>query len=139
APALAAACAPTMPPAPALLSTTTGTFHASPIGCVVKRAVVSTGPPGGNGTMKLTGCSGHLAARARKGKEAAAQAAPSPAIRRRRCGSCIGVSPVFLLARHRRTALRGVRIICAPAPPCRFFFAEPPVQRGRSSALAAHR
>ncbi|KAG1245572.1 hypothetical protein G6F65_021158 [Rhizopus arrhizus] len=86
--ALAANCAPTIPPAPDLLSTTVGTDHNCPSGCVVKRAVVSTGPPAGKGTMKVTACPGHVAARAVAGNKVgtmvAAHAAPSPATTRRR-------------------------------------------------------
>ncbi|MNI43198.1 hypothetical protein D3C73_975220 [compost metagenome] len=77
-----------MPPAPDLLSTTVGTDHIWPKGCVVKRAVVSTGPPAGNGTTNVTAWPGQVAARATEGNKvgstAEAHAAPSPARTRRR-------------------------------------------------------
>jgi len=41
---------------------TAGTFHDCAMGWVVRRAVVSTGPPGGKGTMNVTGLSGQFCA-----------------------------------------------------------------------------
>src|SRR5690625_5106617 len=51
-----------MPPAPARLSITAGSPHFSANGLATKRAAVSTGPPAGNGTTKLTARSGQSSA-----------------------------------------------------------------------------
>src|SRR5256885_4912442 len=51
-----------MPPAPARLSTRLGCCQISPSFWVKARAVVSTGPPGGKGTMKRTGRVGQASA-----------------------------------------------------------------------------
>src|SRR5690606_40228797 len=72
----------TIPPAPALLSTTADWPHFCPKGRVTKRAAVSTGPPAGNGTMKFTARLGH-ASSARTvpvGKENAMMLAANAAI-----------------------------------------------------------
>src|SRR5690606_24072512 len=130
---LAAACAPTMPPAPALLSTTAATFQACAMGWVVRRAVVSTGPPGGKGTMKLTGRSGHLAAWACSGRQAAAQAAPNAVTRRRRCTFCIGESPIFLV-RAVAAAPRLPDIIRAEDQNSDSFLPNPPFSSARRDA-----
>src|SRR5690554_6044082 len=69
----------TMPPAPALLSTTAGWPHLSPKGLVTNRADVSTGPPAGKGTMKLTARAGHAASAAHAVENGAVKAsAPRP-------------------------------------------------------------
>src|SRR5438105_11577926 len=53
--ALATASAPTLPPAPARFSTTTGCLKDSDIFALTQRATVSTEPPAGNGTTMRTG------------------------------------------------------------------------------------
>src|SRR5258708_7581023 len=77
-----------MPPAPARLSTRLGCCQISPSFWVKARAVVSTGPPGGKGTMKRTGRVGQASAawatRAAGSRLLAASAPPADS-RRRRC------------------------------------------------------
>ena len=46
------------PPAPGRLSTTTGWPHASCSFCAMPRPMMSSGPPGGNGTTKRIGLAG---------------------------------------------------------------------------------
>ncbi len=47
-----------LPPAPGLFSTTTGWPQASVSFCATSRPVVSSGPPGGNGTTSFTARAG---------------------------------------------------------------------------------
>jgi len=56
--ARAASAEPTLPPAPALLSTTTGLFQLLPNSAATTRAAMSAVPPAGKGTMILTSRSG---------------------------------------------------------------------------------
>ena len=52
---------PMPPPAPALFSMITGCFITVPIASATGRATVSATPPGGNGTIIVTGRSGYWA------------------------------------------------------------------------------
>ena len=70
-----------MPPAPDLLSTTVGTDQRRPSGWVAKRAVVSTGPPGGNGTMNVTAWPGQADAARTAGECGGAQPDDAAALR----------------------------------------------------------
>jgi hypothetical protein len=58
----ATAAAPTAPLAPVLFSTMTVVLSISPSGCVMSRAITSDVPPGGNGTMMVSGLSGQAVA-----------------------------------------------------------------------------
>src|SRR3982750_4694079 len=59
---LAAACAPIIPLAPGLSSTTTRCLVSLVISCAATRASVSVALPAANGTTKVTGFSGYSAA-----------------------------------------------------------------------------
>ncbi|MNT55446.1 hypothetical protein D3C72_1926790 [compost metagenome] len=56
--ALATAAAPTLPPAPALFSTTKGCWSDACSTAATERARMSDGPPGGKLLMKVTGRAG---------------------------------------------------------------------------------
>src|SRR5688572_24066348 len=71
----ATAAAPTAPLAPVLFSTTTVVLSISPSGPLIRRAITSDVPPGGNGTMIDSGRSGHAAAKVNAGSGRVAAAA----------------------------------------------------------------
>src|SRR5687767_2584008 len=71
----ATAAAPTAPLAPVLFSTTTVVLSISPSGPLIRRAITSEVPPGGNGTMIDSGLSGHAAAKVNAGSGSVAAAA----------------------------------------------------------------
>src|ERR1700761_6418199 len=58
---------PIVPPAPGLLSTTTGTPSASDRDCMANRPVESVPPPGGRATMQRIGRLGQVSARTMAG------------------------------------------------------------------------
>jgi hypothetical protein len=75
-----------LPPAPERLSTTKGWPSRWPIISETMRAVVSTPPPGGHGTMSLMGCAGYLdASSAEAASGVAANAAAAMAASRPAC------------------------------------------------------
>src|SRR5262252_4665119 len=73
----ATAAAPTAPLAPVLFSTTTVVFSMSPSGALIRRAITSDVPPGGNGTTIDSGLSGHAAAATDGNGSVAAAVTPS--------------------------------------------------------------
>src|SRR4051812_16014977 len=74
--ALATMSLPIVPPAPGLLSTTTGWPSAFDNACIAIRPVASVPPPGGNATMQRIGRVGHASlARTIEGKASAAAVA----------------------------------------------------------------
>src|SRR5512134_643111 len=78
----ATAAAPTAPLAPVLFSTTTVVLSISPSGVLIRRAITSDVPPGGNGTMIDSGLSGQAAANADPGSGSAAAAPAFTRVRR---------------------------------------------------------
>src|SRR2546423_8259050 len=72
---------PIVPPAPGLLSTTTGWPNATERYCMASRPVESVPPPGGRATMQRIGRLGQVSARATAGA-ASATAAPLSRVRR---------------------------------------------------------
>src|SRR5476651_839227 len=104
--ALATMSLPIVPPAPALLSTTTGWPSASDSACMAMRPVESVPPPGGSATMQRIGRVGQASlARTIEGKASAAVAA-APCTNTRRV---VKAAPLLQRRARRRTAFKILR------------------------------
>src|SRR5689334_4193019 len=104
-----------LPPAPGLFSTTTLWPHASPSFCAIVRPVVSSGPPGGNGTTSFAGFAGNGCAAADSGNaDAAATPRRSAAIERHGPGGDFGITCTRIAKERRSVAGGGFAIESQP-------------------------
>jgi hypothetical protein len=95
-----------LPPAPARLSTTKGWPSRWPISSETMRAVVSTPPPGGHGTISLMGCDGYLGRVFGRGRQRALPSTHAAAMAGQQAGMRAGMqflhrhdmSPVFVMS-----------------------------------------